>query len=73
MTVDMAWMLGALDRAFRTAVFQAVALAINRLLIERFGRFVEGSMILGFGCSYRQHLIDERICPDSRVFVPIIE
>jgi hypothetical protein len=57
------------------------ALAINPILIERFERFVEASMILGIGCSYRQHLIDERICPysdericpDSRVSLPIIE
>jgi hypothetical protein len=53
---------GDIDKAGHgLSVFQAVALAINRPLIERIGRFVEASMILGIGCTYRQHLIDERI------------
>jgi hypothetical protein len=45
----------------------------SRILTECLGHFVESSIILGIGCTYRQHLIDERICPDSRVPVPIIK
>jgi len=45
----------------------------SRILTECLGHFVKSSIILGIGCTYRQHLIDERICPDSRVPVPIIK
>jgi hypothetical protein len=56
-----------------SVLFQAYSVAINPPCVERFGRFPEASMISGIGCIYRQHLIDEWICPDSRVPVPVIE
>ena len=45
----------------------------SRILTECLGHFVKSSIILGIGCTYRQHLIDARICPDARVPVPIIK